>query len=74
MPDNARFIARRGRPKAIYSDNGTNMVGAERELRESLKKMSSDRVASHLLQKKIEWNFNPPYASHMGDPVIWVTN
>lgn len=32
-----RFLGLYGRPRCIHSDNGTNFVGAERELREVLK-------------------------------------
>ena len=61
-----RFIARRGRPKKIFSDNGTNFVGANRVLRDSLQAFNQDRIHSHCSQQNIEWNFNPPTASHFG--------
>ena len=39
-----RFIARRGAPQQIFSDNGTNFVGASKTLRESLQELNSNRV------------------------------
>ncbi|XP_038076006.1 uncharacterized protein LOC119744087 [Patiria miniata] len=64
-----RFIARRGKPQIIMSDNGTNFVGGERELRESLDDLNQRRVGDFLLQQGIRWQFNPPTASHMGG--VW---
>ena len=34
-----RFISRRGHPKNIFSDNGTNFTGPQRELAKSLKSL-----------------------------------
>jgi transposase InsO family protein len=64
-----RFIARRGKPKFIRSDNGTNLVGAEKELREAIKTWNVNQIHSHLSQSGIEWTFNPPSASHFGG--VW---
>jgi hypothetical protein len=36
------FIARRGRPSDIYSDCGTNFIGAVRELRDFMKFMTAE--------------------------------
>ena len=36
-----RMMARRGRPAHIWSDNGTNFVGAEKELREAMRPLDS---------------------------------
>ena len=64
-----RFISRRGHPKTIYSDNGSNFVGGERELREGVRQLNQDKIHHFLLHKEIEWYFNPPLASHMGG--VW---
>ena len=61
-----RFIARRGRPTLIWSDNGTNFVGGERELREAIAAWNQEQISDALSQKNIQWKFNPPSASHMG--------
>ena len=61
-----RFISRRGYPKTICSDQGTNFVGAERELRESLQQLNFDSVDAFLSQRSVQWKFNPAGASHMG--------
>ncbi|CAG7720392.1 unnamed protein product [Allacma fusca] len=65
-----RFIGRRGKPFQIFSDCGTNFVGASRELRELHKFTNTvphnEVVTRHLSQKGIEWIFNPPSAPHFG--------
>jgi hypothetical protein len=62
----ARFAARRGYPTNIYSDNGTNFVGAEKEIRTLLESMDQDIIRTSLLGHGIEWHFNPPHSSHKG--------
>ena len=64
-----RFIARRGKPSKVVSDNGTNFVGAERELANQVETINSKRVDDEMLLHGIEWQFNPPHAPHMGG--VW---
>ena len=64
-----RFQARRGQVKVIMSDNGTNFVGAERELREELGKLRDSKVYDFLLKEGIDWQFTPPGASSQGG--VW---
>ncbi|XP_055716675.1 uncharacterized protein LOC129810293 [Phlebotomus papatasi] len=62
-----RFVARRGIPSHIYSDNGRTFVGADNELKRLLQ--SSDHqelVARQCEEMSIEWRFQPPYAPHHG--------
>ena len=64
-----RFIARRGRPNVIYSDNGTNLRAGERELRQLLGEWNQQAISDRLSQEDIIWRFNPPGAADMGG--VW---
>lgn len=65
-----RFFARRGKSKDMYSDNGTNFVGANRELREIYKITKSEThnelIKHYLVDNDINWHFNSPRAPHFG--------
>lgn len=60
-----RFIARRGTPAEILSDQGTNFRGAERELREAFAAMAPE-LQQRLSKNQIKFQFNPPAAPHFG--------
>ena len=64
-----RFVGRRGCVSHFYSDNGTNFVGADKELRKALKDWNQHRIAACLQQKEIDWHFNTLTASHFGG--VW---
>lgn len=64
-----RFISRRGPVKEIRSDNGTNFVGAEREMRKEIDKWNQAKIHESMLQRGIDWVFNPPSGSHFGG--VW---
>lgn len=60
-----RFISRRGKPNDIYSDNGTNFVGACNELSRFLK-ANCDSLGEQLANTGIKFNFIPAYTPHFG--------
>jgi len=64
-----RFVARRGKPAEVYSDNGTNLVAGAKELRKCIKEWSQDKLSDHFTRAEIIWHFNPPTASHFGG--VW---
>ncbi|XP_077869335.1 uncharacterized protein LOC144360537 [Saccoglossus kowalevskii] len=64
-----KFISRRDSVKELRSDNGTNVVGALKQLREEIDHWNQSRINRFLLRKGIKWTFNPPYGSHFGG--VW---
>ena len=59
-----RYIARRGKPSTIISNNGTNFVGAERKISEYVAAWNKEGIEQHLVQRGIKWKLNPPTAPH----------
>ncbi|UYV81333.1 hypothetical protein LAZ67_20000811 [Cordylochernes scorpioides] len=57
-----RFVARRGRPYVVYSDNGTNFRGASR----ALGNLDNAVVQSESTKQNINWKFIPPSAPWWG--------
>ncbi|XP_046550351.1 uncharacterized protein LOC124260148 [Haliotis rubra] len=60
-----RMTNRRGMPKEVVSDNGTNFVGAVKELRDLVEQLDAT-ARSSLTNKGVVWRFNPPHAPHFG--------
>ena len=58
-----RFIARKGRPEKIYSDNGRTFVGAAKWLRNV---MQDERLHDFLAKLNIKWHFNLTKATWWG--------
>lgn len=65
-----RFISRRGKPILLWSDHGTNFVGAKRiikELYEFLKESQTNQaIADFCSTQGIQWDFIPEHAPHFG--------
>ena len=68
-----RFISRRGKPSIICSDNGTNFVGASRELRDLFdflhNRETQSTVVTFCSSEHILWKFIPEYSPHFSG--IW---
>ncbi|GFT34144.1 integrase catalytic domain-containing protein [Trichonephila clavipes] len=63
-----RFMSRRGKCSKIFTDNATNFVGANSELKVFYKTLNfpDQNLAAYFTEEGIEWNFIPPRAPHMG--------
>ncbi|XP_060649602.1 uncharacterized protein LOC132786893 [Drosophila nasuta] len=58
------FIARRGCPRRMMSDNGTNFRGASRVLKDEVERISTRDVETKY--PEMEFMFIPPGSPHMG--------
>ena len=65
-----RFFSRRGKSNSLMSDNATNIVGANRELKEMHELLLSEKhnveVERFLSKQGVSWSFIPPRAPHFG--------
>ena len=64
-----RFISCHGTVEIIRSDNGTNFVGANNEMKTCLKQLDQVKIKSYMCGKNIKWIFNPPASPWMGG--VW---
>ena len=61
-----RFTNRRGVPKEMVSDCGTNFVGAVNGLKALVNELDQDKIQQSTVHRGVKWNFNPPGAPHFG--------
>ena len=64
-----RFVNRRCRPEVMYSDRGTNFVGASTELQMVLEALDHEAISDFASRFNFRWQFNPPASPHMGG--VW---
>ncbi len=68
-----RFISRRGYPSLLWSDHGTNFVGANREIKELIDHLKTQKTQQNVSDfcnaHNIQWKFIPEHSPHFGG--IW---
>ncbi|XP_070548332.1 uncharacterized protein [Ptychodera flava] len=59
-----RFFAIRGYPAMMTSDNGSQLVGAEQELRRIVQGWDKEKLQEFCADKGMKWKFTTPAAPH----------
>lgn len=60
-----RFVARKGKPFELLSDQGTNFRGGERELKQGFDALQPE-LQTNLAAQQVRFYFNPPNSPHFG--------
>ena len=55
--------------EVVYSDNGTNFKGAEKDIKAAVKAWNNEQIQESLMLKGIEWKWGPPHCPHFGG--VW---
>ena len=61
-----RKVNRRGLQLKVLSDNETNIVGENTELKELINKLEKDEIKRSTAKKGIKWHFNALLGPHLG--------
>ena len=65
-----RFISRRGKPKLLWSDHGSNFIGAKKDLKELFaflkEQLTQNNISQFCSVQHIKWNFIPEKAPNFG--------
>lgn len=61
-----KFIARRGCPQKMFSDNGTNLKGADMELKKSLAELDENKIRAAMTNHRIKWQIHPASCTAYG--------
>ena len=55
-----RFVSVRGYPRKVFSDNGTQLVGASKELKDIASSLDQDKISAFGIENGgVEWTFSP---------------
>ena len=64
------FVSRRRLLTTIYSDNGTNFVGANRDIPVAISSQANrDSIQSYTTQRQVKWKFSPVQSPPHGE--LW---
>ena len=65
-----KFCSRRGSPSVVFSDNGSNFLGADHEMKKAIQQMLSSSSIDYIMQyastHSIDWRFSPSSAPNFG--------